>query len=711
MEGRNKAMRYEPFQPGPQPGFAPQGKWPAGWTGSPAPRDPTLRVMLSVAVVVLTAVMGVALYYLLQSPASPSSTKLTAGARVNVTDLLVPTDGGTITVSEPGGPVDGLEINVPRGAYGDPRTFKISYAPIEKHEFGTDFTPLTPLITVSNGGGYSAEPMTLTIPLKVPPGYFAMGFLYDERTGELEGMPLLESTSDHVTVSTMNFAHSSASGEPSGENPRPWQAGALYQDAGQLTEDAEAKIVMAAAPESSLVGEFDSGFRPGVDDWQFTNYGSTVAPLGHCGGQSATAMWYYAERKKKKGAPALYGLYDNDGVRKTPHLWQDDVNGYKLASVAQKDYGGSPTFPFDVLQFVGQFLMKDSVTLKAFRYAIKLTGSPQFISIFSRRGGHAIIAYRVSGNTIFVADPNFPGNRDRAIEYDTTTEAFIPYSSGDNAASLDTSYTKILYAGRTSFINWYYQKAHWAAFEQGTIGQGVFPNFSLFALNKDVEFVPLEDGFEVPEGRLTVSVRGMGAYRFHVYNERGERLSKEVSDEDNRETSAVNLPPGEQLVGINVMDSSSRWAGFKWVKVKVGERRPQQCTVSMTVDGASVNVSEARYSQGSWSGIGGPVQVFQLQGSSDKGSFYVSARDFNGAGTYQLFGLNPMEDASSGGWGTAIQFPPDHLYHGLRMTSGSMTISEWTDARVSGKFEFRHDTDWGDVHEHHAATGDFTCSR
>jgi hypothetical protein len=38
--------------------------------------------------------------------------------------------GGVISVEKPGDPLDGLEIEVPAGSYGEPRSFEVSYAPI-----------------------------------------------------------------------------------------------------------------------------------------------------------------------------------------------------------------------------------------------------------------------------------------------------------------------------------------------------------------------------------------------------------------------------------------------------------------------------------------------------------------------------------------------------------------------------------------------------
>ena len=64
---------------------------------------------------------------------------------------------------------------------------------------------------------------------------------------------------------------------------------------------------------AALPATVDSGFRPGVDDWQFTNYGSYVAPTGHCEGQSVSAIWYYVNQRLGGGASPLYGLYDDNG--------------------------------------------------------------------------------------------------------------------------------------------------------------------------------------------------------------------------------------------------------------------------------------------------------------------------------------------------------------------------------------------------------------
>src|SRR5947209_4349855 len=237
------------------------GAQPMEMRGETPPPASKRRLILALAALIVVG-GSLTLYFVLKKTARSGSKTITAGASVDLVTQTVASSGGTIIVSKSGDPLNGFKIDVPNEGYSDARTFKISYAPITKHDFGPDFTPLTPLITVSNGGGYSQKAMTLTVPVHVPAGYFAMGFLYDDKTGELEGMPLLESTSDHVTVSTLNFARSTMNSERvsrSAVNFDHSMAAALVLADDQSNDEAESKIVMSALPESSLVGEFDSG--------------------------------------------------------------------------------------------------------------------------------------------------------------------------------------------------------------------------------------------------------------------------------------------------------------------------------------------------------------------------------------------------------------------------------------------------------------------
>jgi hypothetical protein len=189
-----------------------------------------------------------------------------------------------------------MVIEVPAGAYPGGKTFTISYKLITGDP-GANINPLTPLITVENGGAFADDVMTVTIPVAIPAGYFAMGFFVDEN-GKLEGMPLVAETPTSITVATAHFS----------------------------------SFFIAMLADTLLTGTIDTGFRPMTDDWQFANDGSYIEPGGHCTGQALTAMWYYIERSQQ-GTSTLWNRFDNNGdAPATPDLWQDDSLGYRLAS-------------------------------------------------------------------------------------------------------------------------------------------------------------------------------------------------------------------------------------------------------------------------------------------------------------------------------------------------------------------------------------------
>ena len=181
---------------------------------------------------ILASVLG-AIYGCDSNPVDAGSPKLITGPGTDLTVQVVSPAGGIVTVGPDVDTLGGMRIEVPNGAYSEARTYRISYAPIVNHEFGPEFTPISPLITISNGGGDSDKPMLVTIPVNVPAGKFAMAYLYDETRGELEGLPIVESTGDHVTVMTRTFAHSTVH--------------SLGKRVAGSNMDGEAKYVMTAS--------------------------------------------------------------------------------------------------------------------------------------------------------------------------------------------------------------------------------------------------------------------------------------------------------------------------------------------------------------------------------------------------------------------------------------------------------------------------------
>lgn len=475
---------------------------------------------------------------------------ITTGQAAEAATQTIGASGGTIAISKPGDPLDGLVIDVPPAAYAGDSVFKVRSAPITGQTFGSDINPVSPMITVDNGGAYSGEMMYVRVPARVPEGSFAMGFFYDEKTGQLQGMPLAGTDAGSVTVATRHFS----------------------------------SFFISMIEKTLLKKDMDSGFRPGIDDWQFTNYGSFIAPGGHCEGQALTAMWYYCTQPDGKDL-CLYGRYDNNGVKPaTPELWQDDSLGYRFCSVIQsgmrfgentvlEDFWSNLSgiewkFVNNKWKFEKAAGISDEAIFNLFAYSIRATGEPQEAVILSNAGGgHAMVVYKVVGNALYVADPNYPGNTDRKITYYSGDGKFKPYSSGGSRAEIEAgnakSYEKIIYAAKSTVVPWDIIAGRWLEFKNGTIGNDVFPPYSLQVCGEQGARTPLTDGF-VTDNKMMLLAQPAFRQALTCYRD-GNVLP---ADNNGR----IELVPGNNLLGLLVESlepgKPKKYIDFKYFNVK-----------------------------------------------------------------------------------------------------------------------------------------------
>lgn len=391
-------------------------------------------------------------------PPSGDSSKLVLGTAAVVKQQTIPADGGIVRVTSSGTALDGLTIEFPSGSYTAGKTIKVSTRPIERHNAGAHFNPLTPLIEVEGAAETADKMIRVRIPAKVPSNHFAMAFYYDPIRQKFEGMPLIDQGPDFVTIVTRHFS----------------------------------SFVVSAIDETQLKNQMPiySDFLPGVDDFKFANYGSWLRPGGHCAGQSIAAIWYYVQQKSA-GEPNLFGLLDNNGGDSTPAIWQDDTYLYKWCSVLQYDIDWAD------LEVKIEQVFQDANPTKvwqAFAYSILITGEPQLEGMFTdpnedgRRGGHAMVIYGVEESDdgdqwrLLVADPNYPAKRDRYIYFDETG-LLEPYSSGANAQEAASGhgklYTSIYYIGKTALLPWEIVAQRYEEVLDGVIGEGIFPETTI----------------------------------------------------------------------------------------------------------------------------------------------------------------------------------------------------------------------------------------
>lgn len=630
-----------------------------------------------------------------ENPAAPPPLALDLGAPVDVATTTVPSSGGTLVVETPGDVLDGLTIEIPDGAYPDPRAYDVGYRPITAIRNGDSaFKPLTPLIMISNGGGYSEEAITLTIPCTVPDGDFPMAFLYDPASGEIEGMPLLSYDENSVTVYTANFAHSAAmaAGKPG--------AGAA--------EEGESGIVVSSISERLLESyrEISSTFKPGVDDWQFVNWGSYVSN-GHCAGQTLGSLWYFMQRKSR-GDGQLNGRFDNgDGINATPKLWQDDLNAYYFCAVLQKEYWESSAARI----FNGiQSITPDQITYNAIKYAMIVTGEPVYVTAGGKINGtftrHALTVYRIQDGTVYIADPNDPGDLERKIEF--SGGGFSPYKFGSKGATFPgIDFPTIEYIAKSSVIDYALVRKHYHEMLDGTIGRNLFPAYTIEVESDAGGFVPLTDGHRTAKRIMKLRVTSPDVTfipDFEAYREDGTRYTASGNE--------ISLPLGRHRLGVYVFDKNKHpygYVGFRWFNVEGWEELPAgggrnegECSCTLTMNGAPKTITGSLFSMGPFVEhfITYPDTAFVLTAQFPDGAARIVARNFTGPGTYTLY--NSGEGGSSSISDASYRWFPTQ-------GTNTITITDLTAQVVRGSFEFTNNGNFGPPPL--TATGTFACGR
>lgn len=501
-----------------------------------------------------------------KNPVEPKpEEKIKVGDKVEAASQAVGTGGANIIVNLPGKPINGLEINIPSNSFTSDQIINVSYAEVISHDFGEFFNPASPLIIITSNVGYANETIKIKVPVTLQPGDFAMGFLYDKTTEKLEGLAVEEIGENYVVVSTRKLNSNSSLGK-------------------RRDDVSEANLIISTQLESILAGHLvvSSGFEPGRDDWEFPNYGSFIAPTGHCSGQSLAAIWYYFE-KRLRGEGDLYHKYDkitNSAVSPSNDVWMDNPKGYKFASVLQK------TMNFDDwLNSINLQMENPKRIFYNFLKAMLVTGEPQLICIHSsaKDVGHAMIVYKidVQEKKLFIADPNFPASKDSLNVFNERTiqlkdNKFESYFSGTTAANRK-EFDELGYFGKSAFINLSSVKDKWTQFENGTIGNDLFPQYTLKIHNTETS---ITDGMTVTNKELKIANRsvvcdgwitGTNSYQpFWVFDSAGIYLGKH----DRSGVFTFTLHNGKNKLGFFIMGiketqgrKDSCYVDFKWLTI------------------------------------------------------------------------------------------------------------------------------------------------
>jgi hypothetical protein len=517
------------------------------------------------------------------TPSVPENIK--TGTVVQAGSSVIGAGGGTLLVSQPGTAVDGLRIGVPAGSYTAAQTFTVSYAPIESHKFGQYFNPVSPMITIACDGGYASQIMEVTVPVNVPEGHIPIGFFLDKSTGKLEGIPFSAITKDSITLTTRHFL--------SGDRLRT-EASALKS--GSSVKNSGASIIVSSIAESVLNAQpvIASGFKPGTDDWEFTNYGSYIAPGGHCAGQNIAAMWYYFEKKATEGS--LFNKFSDNTA-----LWQDNALGYRFCSVVHADlvWDGKVSSFFN--NYIDRNQDLDRLKFLTIAGTMLATGEPQGIGIYLQTGtdaagspvyaGHDLICYQVSvsAGKLFISDPNTPA-AGQVIEM--VNDKFKPYDAKLNGNSVSLVFPFVTYYAKTAYIEWDKIGKRYAEILNQSIGNvepNIFPPWSIWV--KGVEDRELRDGMSIDNNKLRCVVECPTAERYFlvggkrlIWHDEYDQDGGILSTDEGAGSGSLYLKPGLNTIGFYIhaekngeLDGnghqSQLYIDFKWFNVYYSKLR------------------------------------------------------------------------------------------------------------------------------------------
>lgn len=395
------------------------------------------------------------------APVKIVATAMISGA--SLPPATIGAGGGSINVTQPG-PLNGFRLDVPSGAFPAGLQATVSYSSNSSIPRSPTVNPLSPLITISTTADYATKPLTLHIAAEIPTGTFPVIMMYDPASGVMDALTTTAWDAHGVTAvtGTLNGAH--------------FLGGASLRAGGQIASLVGPGAVgfVDGLPLDIIMRDYDSGYRPGVDDWEFPQTPTEVWSTSGIG-SPATSLWYFNARPsplKLNGRfmqSANVPLSDRMGIR-----WTSIVGKNFDITLANAVHDAIAPYAADKVSFLyNQFL-----TMRAkFAHSAENGGQAraQLIAITNSSFTSYLIVYRVQGDRLYVADATLPGDASQFLQF-SSSGGMSPYTNSGRAAT--PPYDEALNTGLTTLLPLFDQlPVTYAQVVAGTLGDAEFPTY------------------------------------------------------------------------------------------------------------------------------------------------------------------------------------------------------------------------------------------
>lgn len=464
--------------------------------------------------------------------------------RTLVDTMAIAAGGGTVQYVKAGDPLSGLSLTVPANSYAARTTWSIRADSTIAVTLPPDFSQVGPVLVITNGQGYADSVITLTTPMRVDASDVVAPFYYDGASRTFEPIPLVARTDSSATLATRHFSSDMLA------LPGNAPIGSALR-ASRLLKFGSVQVVWIRVPRTRLVGNFTSSFRPGIDNWEFTNFGDYIAPNGDCEGMSITAM-YYHYFYRASGKPQLFGQYDKSALNQ----W-DNVQGIRFAGSVQGDYsarwyaGINQLFAL-VDEGVRRGTNVEELTSTWIVFTLKLNQRPVLVHLRNAAGGHVVVAYAASSNgtktDISFADPNYPSTP-RVMTFQSGL--LSPVTLQQNAAVTPAAYNRAYALAVSAEVPMDQLSRRWVEFTRKSAGSDRYPG----AYHHEV-YDALTDSWS----KLQDTVRTTASSLVLRFICPGCPLKTEGGATDEQATEIWNGDGNEQLAenGIKVQPGSER---------------------------------------------------------------------------------------------------------------------------------------------------------